>query len=238
MWLMPHLAHHYHVYAIDLLGWGMGDRPKFEHSSAVHIVDSLGELLDALQLPRVHLVGHCFGARMALNFTYQSPHRVMSVVAAAVTTRASTNTVHTPESFKFAPSAAKLGEGTRKQMGNTPGIDYEEMNDWRWRNHQVPGMTEAFRKFLSHIHDPTQKIQGDLLRRRWAGIDTPILLVWADADPTGPLEDGLAIHAAMPSSRLVKWKGNHFFPQVEDAAFAELVMSFLDEHSDASSAHP
>ena len=48
------------------------------------LAQDLGQLLDSLQLGRVHLVAHSFGGMVALSFALQQPERVKSLVLADV----------------------------------------------------------------------------------------------------------------------------------------------------------
>ena len=65
--------------AVDLIGHGAyisgnGDFSLGANASAIR------DLLDALQIDRVHLVGHSYGGGVSLQFTYQFPARVASLV--------------------------------------------------------------------------------------------------------------------------------------------------------------
>ena len=64
--MMPYWTSRFRVIAVDMLNWGPGARPKHEYSSPLHIVDALRELLDAIEVDRCFIVGHCYGGRVAL----------------------------------------------------------------------------------------------------------------------------------------------------------------------------
>ncbi len=79
--LAPLLARHHRVYAIDLNGFGYTQRP---HDPAAYDLDGqaalVRETLDRLGLGRVDLVGHSFGAVVALRVAELQPRRIGRLV--------------------------------------------------------------------------------------------------------------------------------------------------------------
>ena len=67
----------------DLPGHGNSDMPLSGYTPG-QLAFGLGELLDHLNLDRVHLVAHSFGGLVALSFALQQPDRVKSIVLADV----------------------------------------------------------------------------------------------------------------------------------------------------------
>jgi pimeloyl-ACP methyl ester carboxylesterase len=70
--VMPKLSSKYRVIAIDLLGHGRSDKPRGEYSPAV-FARLLRDLLDALGIDKVTVVGHSLGGGVAM--TFASHHR-------------------------------------------------------------------------------------------------------------------------------------------------------------------
>lgn len=64
----------------DLRGHGYSDMPPTGYTTGVMAADLEG-LLDALGMERVHLLGHSFGADVALHFAMLHPERVNKIVA-------------------------------------------------------------------------------------------------------------------------------------------------------------
>lgn len=75
--LLPHLDDH-RVIAPDLRGYGLSDRPT-EGYTKKRMAADLVELLDALELDQVHLVGHDRGARVAHRFALDYPQRLRTL---------------------------------------------------------------------------------------------------------------------------------------------------------------
>jgi len=73
------LAPDHRVFAYDLRGRGDSDRPENDYSIPTHALDLL-ELLDGLGLEKPVIVGHSFGASIALYFAAQYPDRISKLV--------------------------------------------------------------------------------------------------------------------------------------------------------------
>jgi pimeloyl-ACP methyl ester carboxylesterase len=84
MWraLIPPLAHDYRVIAPDLRGLGWTDAPRGGYDKEGLATDVL-RLLDALELDRVRVVGHDWGAWVGFLLALRRPERVERLVAIA-----------------------------------------------------------------------------------------------------------------------------------------------------------
>ena len=81
------LAQRFTVIAPDLLGHGESDKPRADYSLA-SFANGLRDLLTALGIDRVTLVGHSYGGGLAAQFAYQYPQfveRIVLVSAGGVT---------------------------------------------------------------------------------------------------------------------------------------------------------
>lgn len=75
------LARHYRVITYDLRGHGRSSMPDSGYTLP-HMASDLEALLDHLDIEKAHVVGHSFGARVALYFTTARPERVHTLTAA------------------------------------------------------------------------------------------------------------------------------------------------------------
>ncbi|BBD59269.1 alpha/beta hydrolase fold protein [Nostoc sp. HK-01] len=80
--VMEKLAKNFHCFAPDLLGFGESDKPNIHHSIDLQ-VDSIAELLQALRLERVYLVGHSLGGWIAASYALKYPEQVEGLVLLA-----------------------------------------------------------------------------------------------------------------------------------------------------------
>ena len=67
------------VIAVDLPGHGQSSRERGDYSLG-SLASTLRDLLDVADITRVHLVGHSLGGGVSMQFAYQFPERVASMV--------------------------------------------------------------------------------------------------------------------------------------------------------------
>lgn len=73
------LSRSFRTIAIDLPGFGDAAKPLRAAYDAPFFARSVVEVLDTLRLPRVHLVGHSLGGRVALEVAMRNPERLRTV---------------------------------------------------------------------------------------------------------------------------------------------------------------
>ena len=77
---VPLLARHYRVLRFDNRGMGQSDVPEPGYPfSLTSFGNDLREVLDRLELDRVHLVGESVGGTVAYQFAYDHPHRLLTL---------------------------------------------------------------------------------------------------------------------------------------------------------------
>lgn len=78
--IAPTLAEHFHVIIPDLRGYGDSDAPRdnADHSTYAKrtMARDITGLMDALDLPRAHILGHDRGGRVAYRLALDAPDRV------------------------------------------------------------------------------------------------------------------------------------------------------------------
>lgn len=81
--VIPELSAHYRVICPDLRGAGWTDAPPDGYTRDQLLADVVN-LLDALELDRVHLIAHDWGALLGFQLCLQHPDRVRSFLSLAV----------------------------------------------------------------------------------------------------------------------------------------------------------
>ena len=77
--MVPELQRSYRVTTYDLRGHGRSDAPARGYTTA-NMSDDLAGLLDGLKIPQAKVVGHSWGADIALHFALEHPSRVSDLV--------------------------------------------------------------------------------------------------------------------------------------------------------------
>jgi pimeloyl-ACP methyl ester carboxylesterase len=73
------LAQHHRVYAPDLIGFGMTDKPQADYTFDL-FYSFFVDFLDALNLEKTSLMGHSLGGGIALRFTLEYSNRVERLI--------------------------------------------------------------------------------------------------------------------------------------------------------------
>src|SRR5260370_16915381 len=81
LWLEYHdlLARDFHVFAPDIPGFGLTERPEWMRDMSDYVL-YLRDLLDTLGTEQAHVVGHSLGAWMAAELPFSYPQPVTQLV--------------------------------------------------------------------------------------------------------------------------------------------------------------
>lgn len=77
--VMEPLGQHFTCYAFDMLGHGLSEKPKREFSMPDFGL-TLNQAMEALNIPRAHVVGNSVGALVAIELAASYPNRVDKLV--------------------------------------------------------------------------------------------------------------------------------------------------------------
>lgn len=73
----------YHVWAVDLVGFGLSDKPQYAQYSVDFFLRQILAFLDAQGIEKAHLVGSSMGGGLALNIALEHPEQVKSLTLLA-----------------------------------------------------------------------------------------------------------------------------------------------------------
>ena len=175
-----------------------------EPSLEAHVRD-LVELLDGLQLERVHVVGTSYGGLVGLLFASLHPERTASLTVIAATGRI------TPEFWEstarcreIALEAAAGGDGGRVleyilPETYTPEYLKKQAAALDFHRRWVAALPVAWFRGVAAI---LASVEGVDLTPRLGGIRCPTLIVAGERDLMFPIEQSRALAEAIPGARL------------------------------------
>lgn len=216
------LAGHLHVFAVDFVGWGTGDRLEQGYSFA-YLVDFVREFQDALGLSSSHVVGHSMGGWVASLFAYESPERVDRLVLSGAG-GAATRTIS--QMTEFQPPTK---QETYERILALTGMSERDASDWteyEWANTQAPRALESYRAILAHMNNPETRNRYNT-RRRLPLVRAETLVVWGEHDEVNSLELGETIARLTPKATLVVLDSGHMVPHERPNEFNEALIDFL-----------
>ncbi|WP_330632560.1 alpha/beta fold hydrolase [Halocatena halophila] len=226
------LAESYHVFAPDLPGFGLSDRPPLAYSASLYttfVEEFLEELTDE---PTV--VGASLGGAYAAIAATETPVSELFLICPTTTTMPGNRTW-----LRSLLRSPLLGEGLFNLTTSRKALDYfsadhglfdpsvadDEYIEYRWESAHQPGARYAPASFLSGALDPAVDLSTTL-----ATIEQPCTLIWGRDASTSPLSAGESL-AAHADAKLAVFDEAQLLPHVEHP---DGVVSVLTHSDDAS----
>ena len=211
--------------AVDLLGWGDGDRLDASYSFA-YLVDFVREFQDALGLSRCHVVGHSMGGWVASLLAYESPERVdrLVLVSSGGTV---TRPLATMTAFQPPSSAEEVYSELVERRGYPPDAPTRALAERQFARAGRDGALESYRRILGHMTDPVHRARYNTVRRL-PRIASSTLVVWGRHDEVNPLDMGRRTADLIPDAQLTLLECGHFPASQAPAPFHDAVASFLN----------
>jgi pimeloyl-ACP methyl ester carboxylesterase len=233
----PSLAEHFTLIAPDLLGHGESATPRGDYSLGAH-ASGVRDILTALGIERVTVVGHSLGGGIAMQFAYQFPERTERLVL--VSSGGLGREVHfllraaaLPGADYVLPALTSAGligvgrgvGGLLKRLRLAPGEDLQVLAQG-FASLDNAGSRQAFLHTVRAVIEPSGQRVSAQDRLSLAGL-LPSLIVWGERDSIIPIEHGVAAHEAMPGSRFEVFPDAGHMPHDADPErFAELLIDF------------
>ncbi len=221
------LAVHHRVFAVDLLGFGLTDKPADETYNIPRLARFALDFLSSQGVERAHLAGNSLGGRLALECAREAPERVRSMLLvdpAGVAER--------PTLLEFRVATLPLmGElatrphptGTRmlwrKAFANPDAFVSDELVVTKCRLAQMPGAQAAFLKTLRSFVNLRgfDAPQVQTLQAALSDLHAPTLVVWGKEDRFVPAAHAEVLREHLPQVEVQVWERCGHAPMVECA---------------------
>lgn len=196
--IIPGLARHFRVLALDQLGFGKGARDVKEGPTFELILGHVREFMDALGLEDAHVVGHSMGGWMAAHLAYQSPNRVKTLV---LLNAAGLNAQPAPvvRAMTEVPSLEKLVEQVWGEFRDRSKVSEAQVRHLALRRHEALSQPNGLQSL-----DPLLRIMSTadirsryMLHRVLPHIKVPTLVLWSTGDVMDPYPTWTAEHARL-----------------------------------------
>jgi pimeloyl-ACP methyl ester carboxylesterase len=228
-----------HVITVDLPGHGESSRGPGDYSLG-SLASTLRDLLDHLGIGRVHLVGHSLGGGVSMQFRYQFPDRVESMVLEssgglgeeaftglrAAALPGSELVIRWAINERTLSAAAWLGDQLGRVGIEPHALSPRALDTVSWLGEQ--DRRTAFLATLRSVVSPKgQRVSA--LDKLHLMEGHRVLIIWGDRDPMIPVHHGQHAHELLSGSRLVIFPGAGHEPHVHDPdRFTDLVIAHLD----------
>jgi pimeloyl-ACP methyl ester carboxylesterase len=237
--VFPELANRYTVYAIDLLGYGLSEKPNIDYTGAI-FADLVNDfLIDVIDRP-ADVVGSALSASYLVNTAVRRPESIKHLALTNPTGAAT----RVPDALAgVARSVVRsplLGTSIYNGMVSMSGIRNELM---RHLYYDPDFATPDVVNYLyTAAHQPGSRnaaaalLAGRLdlpMRMAFADLTQPVLLVWGRQAYYTPDSDAADLLYRHPQARLEILDECGMLPQDEKAGeFIRLVTDFLSQPTD------
>jgi pimeloyl-ACP methyl ester carboxylesterase len=211
--------------SFDLYGRGWSDRPDVRYDRDL-FAGEVGELMDALQIPKADVVGLSMGGAVVGRFAARHPERVRKLVLIAPLTRPQDISVMAwPGVGDYLFRSWFLPSLASSQTEDFPHP--ERFADWPARfapQMQYDGFGRAILSTIRNVVPQSSLPDFEAVGK--SGL--PVQLVWGERDMTVPYADHADVQRAIPQAQLVSLPGVGHLSVVEaPAAVHPRLIEFL-----------
>ena len=235
---IPAFARHFRVLALDLIGYGLTDKPAIEYWEQP-MAEHLAGFIDTLCLDRVRLLGNSMGAYVTAKYALDHPDRVVKMLFVSSATIATAMGVPRGETDGMKAMAAMRDEVTADKMRrfletlchDRAGIT-DELVESRVAMARLPGAQEAQRShgaIRARLRTDANLRQIFDLTNRLPKVTIPMCLIWGQQDRFAPVDQAHALGKLLPNltELHVLQQSGHQCQNDEVERFNEIALEFF-----------
>jgi 3-oxoadipate enol-lactonase len=226
---LPQLVKRHRIVLLDYRGAGLTDKPKMAYSTKM-FADDIAGLMEALDIPRAHVVGRSMGGCIGQWLGIRHPTKVRSLILAATWGRADGMLKLCLDNWSRIVARSGLGDL------------FPHILPWCWtRDFFEPENATALARLKKLVYANRQPREA-FIRQSLAGqrhdairhlsrIQAPTLVVVGEADILTPRRLSDEIVARIPTARLHLIPGlGHAFYEEKPEVFNRVALDFWARH--------
>jgi pimeloyl-ACP methyl ester carboxylesterase len=223
---IPALSKGARTVALDLVGYGLTERPPDVRYSLRTWTDHVWSFLDALEIDKVSVVGNSLGGRIALQMAEDSQDRLERLVLMGSPGPSMTVTEGLKALRAYEPSPQAMRDLLVNFFAVDPRIITDDLVRIRYEASALPGAHEAYRAmFFDPAHAGSQL---GITEEQVAAVTVPTLVVQGREDRVVPKEVAWRLAELLPRGDIHMFSGCGHWTQIERAAeFNRVVADFL-----------
>ena len=199
------LAESYRVVAFDSYGFGLSERNNsFKYGHALWTQQAI-DVLDALEIDSVVVVGHSAGAMTAVLLAADHPERVRGVVLTGHGFAADP-----AQMLPFLPGVGELWAARHTIIGDSFSEGYRALAE---AVHKIRGTRAAYLSFMrSQYYRPTS---FRLMNSGYEEIKAPVLQMHGALDQSQTIDSARELSSRLADTRFVAIEGSDHFIHIE-----------------------
>ena len=232
--ITPLLSEHYNIFALDLLGFGLSEKPiDYDYSNA-NQAKTIGKFADALKLESFIVGGHSLGGAIGLHVAKNNKKTKGLILfnPGIINTGVPEFARYMNLIFPFARISAKqfanreFREQFLKRSYYNPSIVNEQVMDEIMMGSKTEDYLQGTSSMLGKFYDANE---AELMDQ----VSTPTLIVFGIEDRNKSMEEALQLKTGFKNSKLQLIKdAGHYVHEESPALVSESIireMSFLTE---------
>ncbi len=225
---IPELAKKFRVIAPDMVGFGYSDRPEGITYSMDVWVQQIVDLMDALELKKVHLVGNSFGGALALALVIKYPEKFDRVVLMGAVGVQFDLTYGLDKAWGYTPSFENMKE-LLDIFAYSRELVTDDLARMRYEASIRPGFQESFSSMFPAPRqngvDLMESDENDIKK-----IDKDVLIIHGREDKVIPLQNSIRLNQLILKSQLHVFGQCGHWTQIEHKdRFNKLLVDFFSE---------
>ncbi len=234
--IIPDLARHFRVIALDLKGFGYSERPSAGDYTLTGQMELVRAVMDRLGIDRAAVLGHSMGGAVAMRLAVAHPERVerLILVASASDVELGRRVWGAALLRPLLPLVAPLSyhnhrfrEMTLKSGYYDPHLCTEDAVQGYLRPAHIRGYLRALGNTMADWRKDPPLEPG--------AISQPTLILWGEADRWLPPSRGERLQRLIPNSTLVVVdRAGHLLLEERPEAALEAILGFLLEKQAAA----
>jgi len=217
----------YSTIAMDLRGHGYSSHPRTPESyNTTHLVQDIEDILKAEKQRQIILIGHCYGANIALLFTLKNPKMVKKLIIIGASYCPPPYLKHAilRKGAALTTNLATLLSLPPRKPWHSPYPAGKHHEDYEWY-----GLARTiWHNSLRSYAQTSKQIENFNILDQLPKIKTPTLIIAGEKDSIYPLPLSEKLHEQIPNSKLEVIKNaNHVMPMNNPQEVTQLILNFV-----------
>lgn len=229
--LLPLLAQHFSVYAIDLPGFGRSEKSKSFRYSFKNYASLVRGCLDYFQLEKVSIVAHSMGGQIALYTAKMVPDKIDKLVllcSSGYLQRAKKALIccsYLPFFSQFVKWY--IHRKDVKEYLQNVFYDHSLITNNHIKEFEMPLRENGFYKALVRL---LRYREGDLTSEQLREITVPVLLIWGKEDRVVPVHIGNKLEKDLPNATLVTYnEAGHLITEERPTEVFQQILTYTSK---------
>jgi pimeloyl-ACP methyl ester carboxylesterase len=233
--VLPTFAEHFRCLVLEFPGFGVSD--DFGGHPMVTAQGAVAPFLDALDVPKVNIIGNSMGGGVGINFAINNPDRVGKLVTIGgigtnVFSPGPSEGIRLLQDFTEAPTRQRLIDWLRSMVYDEALVT-DQLIEERWALATDPPTLDsarrmygkaAFAQMMAMMRHADMPMPWAIMHK----VKCPTLLTWGRDDRVSPLDMALIPMRTIPNAELHVFPNCGHWAMIEaKQAFESTVLAFL-----------